>query len=256
MNDEDRNNTNNVNQGGMEQNPNTLESGSSNMQNRQASQRPLPFQQGGQVNQLLQALSTELKLAKAAGNDAATAQRHYEKVRYIRQILEDLKSQQQNATQALGQPNMVNQQNLLQQNRQNLMQNPQARSGATNASSPAKAPMNVQSGVSSPANPQINSAVMLEKFNQVKKNLAEFDKGIQQLQNKRRSYNLTPEETSTIESQITELRNKYAQHQKFAVYIKAQLMKQSNAMVTGSPSMNASTPNSLGQLDVSKPCFQ
>lgn len=70
-----------------------------------------------------------------------------------------------------------------------------------------------------------SSAITVDNFNQVKTRLGEFERKIQQLQNSKKNFTL-PEQVAQIESQLTELKNKYTKYQKLAYYMKAQLVEQ------------------------------
>lgn len=237
-----------------------------NLQNRQMPQRPVSIQPS-QVNQLAQALRNEVSLAKAAGNDIAKAQQHYAKAESIKQVLLNYRDQQnarkaqqqqqQQQQQPLGTSNQVNQPasaGITPINRQSSPQaTPQGQSPVLNQSQPIhQSPANSASPAPSiPANNNNNNAATIEKFNQAKARLAEFERKIQQLQNSKKSYNLNPEQVTSIESQLTELKSKYAQYQRYAIYIKSQLVEQAKSNITSAPGMsNAPTPGTIANQRV------
>lgn len=236
-----------------------------NLQNRQMAQRPVSIQPS-QVNQLAQALRNEVSLAKAAGNDIAKAQQHYAKAESIKQVLLNYRDQQnarkaqqqqQQQQQPVGTSNQVNQPasaGITPINRQSSPQpTPQGQSPVLNQSQPIhQSPTNSASPVPSiPANSNNNNAATIEKFNQAKARLGEFERKIQQLQNSKKSYNLNPEQVTSIESQLTELKSKYAQYQRYAIYIKSQLVEQAKSNITSAPGMsNAPTPGTVANQRV------
>lgn len=237
----------NMNQSG---NPDSSAS-TPNMQNRQIPQRPVSIQPS-QVNQLAQALRNEVSLAKAAGNDIAKAQQHYAKAESIKQVLLNYRDQQ-NAKKA--QQQQQQQQTGTSSQAINTGTTPLNRQASPQPVSQGQSPILTQTQPlhQSPANssspapmPAGNNAATVEKFNQAKARLGEFERKIQQLQNSKKSYNLNSEQVTAIESQLTELKSKYAQYQRYAIYIKSQLVEQAKATNTGAPVSNAPTPGTLG----------
>lgn len=229
-----------------------------NLQNRQNPQRPVSIQPS-QVAQLVQALKNEVSLAKAAGNDEAKAQQHYAKAKSIKQVLDIFQAQQKAKMAQQQQPGIPGQANqtsgILPPNRQGTpQQTTQGQSPALNQSQSQQLHQSPANSGSPPpsmlTNP--NNAATVEKFNQAKARLGEFERKIQQLQNSKKSYNLNPEQVTSIESQLTELKSKYAQYQRYAIYIKSQLVEQAKSSATGSPAINnASTPGTIAnQQDV------
>lgn len=231
---------------------------------------PLPQRQvsiqPSQANQLVQALKNEVSLAKAAGNDTAKAQQHYAKAESIKQVLLNYQAQQR--------ARMAQQQQQQQQQGRTATESAGALGSAASNNQVRNRPVGPQSnasaqagikqslgmqgspgyagGSASPA-PSMGNIASVEKFNQAKAHLAELERKIQQLQNSKKSYNLNQEQMSSVDNQLAELRNKYTQYQKYAIYIKAQLADQTKS--TASPPAGvASTPATSGTpQDVSIP---
>lgn len=254
-----------------------------NPQSRPGGQRPIQIQPS-QANQLVQALKNEVTLAKAAGNDTAKAQQHYAKAESIKQVLLNYQAQQKaKMSQQQGQLQPQQQQpqpGMSQPQSQNpSFQQPQMQPGNRPASAQPMGQLQQLDSMNQPSpmmNPGMNrlaspgsqgglpqqpmrqtppssngtpslpmNAITVENFNQVKTRLGEFERKIQQLQNSKKSYNLNPEQISAIESQLTELKNKYTKYQKFAYYMKAQLVEQAKNM---SSQNNAGTPGNTGSI--------
>ncbi|EGV63204.1 hypothetical protein CANTEDRAFT_130715 [Yamadazyma tenuis ATCC 10573] len=205
--------------------------------------------QPSQVTQLLQALKQEVALAKAAGNDTARAQHHSVKAESIKQILLDYQAQQkakmaqqrglqqqQSMSQTqqmagLSRGNQLGMQGNLQSvGNSNFQQQQQPR--------PQTAPQAQQMGMNTTTSdnqransgtPSLPANTITEKnFSEVKLRLEEFERKIHQLENSKKNYTL-PEQISQVESSITELKSKYSKYQKFALYMRTQLMERARA---------------------------
>lgn len=216
--------------------------------------------QPSQVNQLAQAYKNELESAKAAGSDTAKAQAHFAKAESIKQILLNYQAQQnakmaaQTQGQALSQPNQTSQNNMGTPNTNSpMIPSPGTRQNST-PSNQKQSPLPNSSGSgtsSSLGNPALPAnAITEENFNQVKARLSGFEKGIQQLTNSKKSYTLTPEQINKIESQLTELKLKYTRYQKFASYMKDQLLAQAKSKNQALP-QNQSANNGQPGLTMS-----
>lgn len=242
---------------------NTNQAGSPPAQQNRARQVNI---QPAQVNQLVQALKTELALVKAAGNDRARAQQHYAKAESIKQVLLNYQAQQkarqQQQEQLGGTPQLAEPQlsgtpqptaparpnsqaalpnpTTTQQFPQQLKQPRQASPSAQQSSTPAPASSGPAVG---------NNVVTLEKFNQVKARLVDFERKIQSLEASKR-LGLTAEQTASVDSQLTEFRTKFSQYQKFALYMKNQLIEQAR-----SAGGSAGTPYNAGSPVSAQPAL-
>lgn len=222
---------------------------------------PLPQRQvsiqPSQANQLVQALKNEVSLAKAAGNDTAKAQQHYAKAESIKQVLLNYQAQQRarmaqqqqqqqqgrTPTESAGTLGNAAGNNQVRNRPVGPQSNPSAQAGISQPQGMQSSP-GYTGGSASPA-PSIGNIASVEKFNQAKAHLAELERKIQQLQNSKKSYNLNQEQMTSVDNQLAELRNKYTQYQKYAIYIKAQLVDQAKS--TASPPAGvASTPATSG----------
>lgn len=218
--------------------------------------------QPSQVNQLVQALKNELALAKAAGNDRAQAQQHYAKAESIKQVLLNYQAQQKARQQQLGgtpQPNLPQLAGTPQPsaparpasqaaipNATNTQQFPQQHKQPRQASPPAQ--QTVTPVPTSSSSSSANNVVTLEKFNQVKARLVDFERKIQSLEASKRQ-DLTVEQAASVDSQLTEFRTKFSQYQKFALYMKNQLVEQArSAGGSAGSTYNSGTPSAAPAL--------
>lgn len=139
------------------------------------------------------------------------------------------------------------------------MSSPAMNSGINNHGPGQSQQSPMMSNVSTPSLPQgtasspttaTNSTVTVERFNQVKARLAEFQKKIQKLEYTKNSYQFTPEQLTSVEAQQAELKSKYQQYETYAVYMKQQLLAQARAQTqsTGlTGNQGANIPNTQYQ---------
>lgn len=218
----------------MSQDSNTFGNVGPNQQPRTGPTRPIMIQPG-QANQLVQALKNEISMAKAAGGDASKAQHHYAKAESIKQILLNYQAQQKArmAQQQQRAPsNPVSQPSERPGSAEadmdpNQIQRPnsQLSSSSFNVPQASYQPSPVKSSSPMPGS-AINNVVTLDKFNKLKSSLGELERKIQQLQGTKGSLNLSGEQAASVENQLNELKNKYAQYQKYAIFMKNQLLEQ------------------------------
>lgn len=208
--------------------------------------------QPNQIQLLAQRLKNEYAMAKAAteANDSAKAQKHYATANSIRQILVSYQQQQRARMAAQGQgaaqPQGLPPQGLPppgalppgqpqpQAQAQGLplegapQQLPAVQTMATPAQgspAPQHSPnVSTPLGAAAPG-----STVTVETYNQVRQRLVEFDAKVQQLESSKRTYSLTPEQTTNVDTQVSELRAKIAKYQRYAAYMKTQLLEQARA---------------------------
>lgn len=223
----------------MSQDTNTFGNVGPNQQSRPGPARPIMIQPG-QANQLVQALKNEISMAKAAGGDASKAQHHYAKAESIKQILLNYQAQQkariaqqQQQQQQRAPSNPVSQPTERSGSAEadmdpNQIQRPNSQLSSSNFNVPQASyqPSPVKSASPMPGAATANNVVTLDKFNKLKSSLGELERKIQQLQGTMGSLNLSGEQASSVENQLNELKNKYAQYQKYAIFMKNQLLEQ------------------------------
>lgn len=239
--------------------------------------------QPADVTRLLDALKEELAQAKAAGTDTAKARQHYAKANQIKQVLVNYQQQQKAAaarnasgnsgpsTSASntgsnmgsnvgsntasnmgnigGNPNMGGSANPganLSNNQPNNMMG----GGNFNSGPSGNTGVNTTSSSSgrlgSPPTDARAATVTTEKYNQVRARLQDLERTIRALETGRRP-DMSAEEASQLDSQLSELKLKYGQYSKFALYMRNQLMEQARA---SSPQQSppAGTPSNAGVL--------
>ncbi|CAH6723935.1 transcription initiation factor TFIID subunit 12 [[Candida] jaroonii] len=187
-----------------------------------------------QANQLVQALKHEIELAKAAGAGTEESQQHYAKADSIKKILLSYQAQQKAKQQQESNMNMgMGQSPSPNVGTPMMAGSPAPRSftpmrqgspvGTTQSQPMAPTNSGGSAGSGTPSLPA--SAITVENFNQVKTKLQDFERKIQQLLAQKKGY-LNPEQSTALDTQITELRGKYSRYQKFAYYMKGELLKQ------------------------------
>lgn len=222
--------------------------------------------QPADVTKLLDALKEELAQAKAAGADTAKARQHYAKANQIKQVLVNYQQQQKAAAsraaspgQGVGAPSGINPAPLPQLSAAGAQgasmggvtgsgaSIPSATGGvggAIGAGSPGAAgnKMFASTGpsgrINSPAPDGARpgaATVTTEKYNQVRVRLQDLERKIRALEAGKRP-DMAAEETAQIDSQLSELKLKYGQYSKFALYMRNQLMDQARGGSALSPS--------------------
>lgn len=218
---------------------------------RPQNNRPINIQPA-QATRLVQELKNELALAKAAG-DERVAQQHYSKAESIKQVLLRYQAQQrarqQQQQQAQGStPGQLNPSTPSAAPQQQAPQNRAvAQTPATNLQAGSQAPRQGTPGAIGGAP---NNQISVENFNQVKARLISLDSKIKQLKAAKESPTLTPEQSTAIDTQLNDLKVKYAKCQKIAIIIRDQLLKRSqgNASAAGSPNATGLKSASPPQL--------
>lgn len=218
--------------------------------------------QPAQATKLLEALKDELKKAKAAGPDTALARQHYTKAEQIKQVLVNYRQQQQQQRTVASRsatPAAAPAQAAPVGNAPNTSAVPNAGAVQTPQSFQARAPAPVgalppaaAAAAAAAARPSA-ATVTPEKYNQVRARLQDLERKIQSLEAGRHP-DITPEESTQIDNQLNEFRLKYGQYQKFAIYMRTQLIEQARlglgtpgalpaAPAPGGPNLSANTPN-------------
>lgn len=200
-----------------------------------------------QANQLVQALKHEIELAKAAGAGTEESQQHYAKADSIKKILLSYQAQQKAKQQQESNMNMGMGQSPSPNVGTPMMAGspaprsftPMRQASPVGTSQPmATSNSGASAGSGTPSLPA--SAITVENFNQVKTKLQDFERKIQQLLAQKKGY-LNPEQSTALDSQITELRGKYSRYQKFAYYMKGELLKQQGQQPQTSNTMPSSS---------------
>lgn len=204
--------------------------------------------QPAQASQLIEALKDELAKAEAAGNDSAAARQHYLKAERIKQILVTYRQQQEQRSAArsaasAGTPNMDVYQQQQQQNQPSQLQSQQSAGNPVNLApqpqydrqgSPQSSGLegdsvnnaaNVQNRPTSSAAAAAAGTVTTDRYNQVRTRLQELEKKIRALEASKRG-DIPGTDVVAIDNQLNELKLKYAQFSKFALYMRNQLMEQ------------------------------
>lgn len=220
--------------------------------------------QPADVTRLLDALKEELAQAKAAGADTAKARQHYAKANQIKQVLVNYQQQQKAAAARAAAPGNASsgtaQAPMTQLGAGGGQGTPMSGAAAPNVSTPSaavgvggpigtSAPGTTGAKSFSPAG-RINSpaadaarpgaaTVTTEKYNQVRARLQDLERKIRALEAGKRP-DMPTEETNQIDSQLSELKLKYGQYSKFALYMRNQLMEQARGASAQSP--GASSP--------------
>lgn len=226
--------------------------------------------QPAQATRLLEALKEELAQAKAT-SDPAKARQHYSRAEQIKQVLVNYRQQQQQ--QAAARANA-------QGGTQSAGAVPQAASpmgqpSASAATAPAQQFQNTQAALRAGAprqtSPMAGAAagdaqgragasgapgVTTENYNEVRTRLQDLERKIRALEAGKRP-DMPESEATQIDNQLQELRLKFGQYSKFALYMKNKLIERARAagnttgMVssspaparTGSPAAQAGTPS-------------
>lgn len=201
--------------------------------------------QPNQIQLLAQRLKNEYAMAKAASEagDTAKAQKHYATANSIRQILVSYQQQQRARMAAQGQ-GPAPPQGQPPQGPQGPPgppgppPGPQAQALETQQLPPPAMATPAQASPAPQQSPNVStplggaaagSTVTVETYNQVRQRLVEFDAKVQQLESSKRAYSLTPEQTTNVDTQVGELRAKIAKYQRYAAYMKTQLLEQARA---------------------------
>lgn len=224
--------------------------------------------QPAQASQLIEALKDELAKAEAAGNDSAAARQHYLKAERIKQILVTYRQQQEQRSAArsaasAGTPNMDVYQQQQQQNQPsqqppqqsarnpvNLAPQPQYdRQGSPQSSGlegdSVNNAVNVQNRSGSSAAAAAAGTVTTDRYNQVRTRLQELEKKIRDLEASKRS-DIDGSDTEAIDNQLNELKLKYGQFSKFALYMRNQLMEQARNGQNSGTTAPVSTAGAVG----------
>lgn len=106
-----------------------------------------------------------------------------------------------------------------------------------------------------PAQPVVSAGVTLDKYNQVRSRLQDLERRIRTLEATKRP-DMKPEESTQIDNQLQELRLKYGQYSKFALYMRHQLGDQIRASLgpstpSAAPSAVNNGTNSAGSMSTS-----
>jgi transcription initiation factor TFIID subunit 12 len=230
------------------------------------SPRPALIQRN-QANQLLVALKNELALAKAAGNDKAKAQQHFNKAENIKSILLQYQAQQKTKplSGTVGNSGVTS----------NTASTTSGGAGGGSAISGSPEPSTVSSPNSNlstaPQIPQISrpasvnssglspitnapspgpstNIVTVEKYTQINNRLQEIGSRIKYLQ-KQKQTETSPEKIGSYDQEISNLQVKFVQYDKICVYMKKQLTSNSPsppATSTQEPSESNSHVNTTG----------
>ncbi|CUM65155.1 uncharacterized protein PRCAT00002782001 [Priceomyces carsonii] len=256
-------------------NQNNQTQGNTGGPNRGGPLRPVTIQPGHVIH-LVQALKNELAAAKAAENDRAKAQQHYAKAEDIKQVLLNYQAQQKSRAQQQQQqqqqhpqqqmhpqpnsagnqvniPNQQNMMNLQQQSSSNLNQpglQAQSPNLAQQIPQSSPAPM-MQQNSSSSGGSHISSAnlITMENFNKLKARLSSYEPRIQQLEESKKNES-SPDQIGALERQIGDLKTKFSQEQKYAIYMKNQLIEQAK---TASSNLNSPQLSNTGSPAVTNP---
>lgn len=262
--------------------------------NNMSQNQPTPNQQNmvqmiqpAQATRLLEALKEELAQAKAAGADTAKARQHYARAEQIKQVLVNYRQQQQQkaaAARASTPTGSAGTQNIPSLGSSNMavpplnpsmgaaQQFPGSSAGAGMAPGGASmggvaAAANTRGGMAaSPQNPasaglqrsvSITPGVTPEKYNRVRTGLQDLERKIRALEAGKRP-DMKPEETTQIDNQLRELRLKYGQYSKYALYMKNQLLELARAagtapLMAGSPAPKPGTPSAPPSAHVNNP---
>lgn len=220
--------------------------------------------QPADVTKLLDALKEELAQAKAAGADTAKARQHYAKANQIKQVLVNYQQQQKAAAARAagtgGVPSGNAQASMTQLGAVGGQGAPMTGTPVPNVSAPSTSggvggaigastqgaagakPFTPAARLNSPAADASRpgaATVTTEKYNQVRARLQDLERKIRALEAGKRP-DMAAEETAQIDSQLSELKLKYGQYSKFALYMRNQLMEQARGASSQSPA--ASSP--------------
>ncbi|OBA19675.1 hypothetical protein METBIDRAFT_18199, partial [Metschnikowia bicuspidata var. bicuspidata NRRL YB-4993] len=229
--------------------------------------------QPAQATRLLEALKEELAKAKAAGPDTARARQHYARAEQIKQVLVNYRQQQQQRQAAAARANTTGASTAgsrpgatgfasgantvgntgaiggpaggLGQNtgasapgagtiasQQQQQQQQQQRSGIY-ASSQMPGGLS-DAGASQQRPPSVAPGVTTEKYNQVRTRLQDLERKIRTLEAGKRP-DMGADENTQFDNQLRELKLKYAQYSKFALYMKNQLLEQARSGAATAP---------------------
>lgn len=233
--------------------------------------------QPAQATKLLSALKEELAQAQDAGTDTAKAKQHFARAEQIKQVLLNYRLQQQKqrgnagtqsaasnaavrvpdtgpqmqgaSTRRLGPGATPGDNSVQSQGHYNQIQygtrsmGTPANPGNGNAASPNVAP--VQGGTRGAAGSSgtaFNSAVSIEKYQDLRKRLLAFEQKVRVLEASRRP-DMAAEEANKLKNEIQETRQKYAQYSKYLAYMKNQLVGQAQGgNPAGTQAAAGSTP--------------
>lgn len=222
--------------------------------------------QPADVTRLLDALKEELAQAKAAGADTAKARQHYAKANQIKQVLVNYQQQQKAAAARAaapgltgGAPTGMNQGPVAQLSTAGgqgapitgvPVSTPSAVGGPIGPGGPSAAnakpftPVNAAGRINSPSADALRpgaATVTTEKYNQVRARLQDLERKIRALEAGKRP-DMAAEEAAQIDSQLSELKLKYGQYSKFAIYMRNQLMDQARGGAGAGQSPAAASP--------------